>query len=200
MCVSGYGSFFCLWAVRARSNRRRALIGLWVTPPTTGSIEIERGGDENITINHGCGGRDCGRRRSWPLRPPLGRPRPFQSTERVDRVMGDAVNDRLHRNRAGGVTKNRQGRRHERRSDRGRGRGEGDHGGQMSGIRRGSCRGGGGDARGGGGGGSSNESMPLEGLAAPSPWTMVMVYLLVFVFFVWFLTRDSSVGLIVPTF
>ena len=28
-----------------------ALIGLWVMPPTTGSIEIERGGAENITIN-----------------------------------------------------------------------------------------------------------------------------------------------------
>ena len=31
-----------------------------MTPPTTGVIEIERGGDENITINHGCGGGDCG--------------------------------------------------------------------------------------------------------------------------------------------
>ena len=29
-------------------------------PPTTGVIEIERGGDENITTNHGCGGSDCG--------------------------------------------------------------------------------------------------------------------------------------------
>jgi len=29
-------------------------------PPTTGVIKIERGGDENITINHGCGGGDCG--------------------------------------------------------------------------------------------------------------------------------------------
>ena len=46
-------------AARACSNRRRALIGSWVTPPTTGVIEIERGGDENITINHGCGGGDC---------------------------------------------------------------------------------------------------------------------------------------------
>jgi len=36
------------------------LIGSWVTPPTTGAIEIERGGDENITINHGSGGKDCG--------------------------------------------------------------------------------------------------------------------------------------------
>ena len=47
-------------AARACSNRRRALIGSWVTPPTTGVIEIERGGDENITINHGCGGGICG--------------------------------------------------------------------------------------------------------------------------------------------
>jgi hypothetical protein len=44
MGVSGFGSFFCLWAVRARSNRWRALIGSWVTPPTTGFIEIKRGG------------------------------------------------------------------------------------------------------------------------------------------------------------
>jgi hypothetical protein len=36
------------------------LIGSWLTPPATGAIEIERGGDENITINHGCGGGDCG--------------------------------------------------------------------------------------------------------------------------------------------
>ena len=41
-------------AACACSNRRRGLIGSWVTPPTTGAIEIERGGDENITINHGC--------------------------------------------------------------------------------------------------------------------------------------------------
>ena len=31
-----------------------------MTPPATGAIKIERGGDENITINHGCGGDDCG--------------------------------------------------------------------------------------------------------------------------------------------
>jgi hypothetical protein len=47
-------------AARACSNQRRALIGSWVTLPTTGVIEIERGGDKNITINHGCGGGDCG--------------------------------------------------------------------------------------------------------------------------------------------
>ena len=47
-------------AACACSNRRRALIGSWVTPPTTGVIGIERGGDENITINHGCDGGNCG--------------------------------------------------------------------------------------------------------------------------------------------
>ena len=47
-------------AAHTCSNRWRALIGSWVTPPTTGAIEIERGGDKNITINHGCGGGNCG--------------------------------------------------------------------------------------------------------------------------------------------
>ncbi len=37
------------------------MIGSWVTPPTTGVIEIERGGDENITINHGCRQGEAGR-------------------------------------------------------------------------------------------------------------------------------------------
>jgi hypothetical protein len=60
MGATGHGLYRHLWADRARSNRRRALIGSWVTPPTTGAIEIERGGDKNITINHGCGGGDCG--------------------------------------------------------------------------------------------------------------------------------------------
>ena len=36
------------------------MIGSWVTPPTTGVIVIERGGDKNVTINYGCGGGDCG--------------------------------------------------------------------------------------------------------------------------------------------
>jgi hypothetical protein len=52
---------------------------------------------------------------------------------------------------------------------------------------------------GGGGGGSSDESMLLEGLATPSPWTMVMVFVGLCVFCV-VLTRDSSVGFVVPTF
>jgi hypothetical protein len=99
--VSGFGSFFCLWAVRARSNRWRALIGLWVTPPTTGSIEIKHGGAENITINHGSGGGDCGRCRSWPLPPPRGPPRPFRSRARVDRAMVDVPYRRRHENLAG---------------------------------------------------------------------------------------------------
>ena len=47
-------------AVHVCSNRRRALIRSWETLPATGAIEIERVGDENITINHGCSGGDCG--------------------------------------------------------------------------------------------------------------------------------------------
>ena len=46
-------------AARACSNQRRTLIGSWVTPPATGAIKIERGGDENRTINH-IGGDDGG--------------------------------------------------------------------------------------------------------------------------------------------
>jgi len=69
----------------------------------------------------------------------------------------------------------------------------------MGGIRHNRSRGGVGDAHGGGGGGSSDESMLLEGLVAPSPWTMVMVFVGLSVFCV-VLTRDSSVGLVVPTF
>jgi hypothetical protein len=30
--------------------------------------------------------------------------------------------------------------------------------------------------------------------------TMVMLFVMLFVLFVWFLTRDSSVGLVLPTF
>ena len=59
-------------AARACSNRRRGLIGSWVMPPTTGAIEIERGGDENITINHGClqgeAGRQAARQRQRAAR------------------------------------------------------------------------------------------------------------------------------------
>ena len=43
-----------------------------------------------------------GRRRSWPLPPPLGCPCPFQSTARLYRVMGDAAYDRRHRNQVRG--------------------------------------------------------------------------------------------------
>jgi hypothetical protein len=47
-------------AACACSNRRRVLIGAWVTLPMTSVIAIERGGDQSITINHGCGGGNCG--------------------------------------------------------------------------------------------------------------------------------------------
>jgi len=48
-------------AARTCSNQRHALIGSWVTPPATGAIEIEQGGDESITINHGCRQGEAGR-------------------------------------------------------------------------------------------------------------------------------------------
>jgi hypothetical protein len=44
MGVSGHGSFFCLWAVRAHSARASALTEPWATPPTTGAMKIKRGG------------------------------------------------------------------------------------------------------------------------------------------------------------
>ena len=47
-------------AARACSNQRRVLIWSWVMPPTTGVIKIKRESAENITINHGCGGGNCG--------------------------------------------------------------------------------------------------------------------------------------------
>ena len=101
MGISGFGSFFCLWAVRACFNRWCTLIGLWVTLPTTGSIKIERGGAENITINQESGGGDCGRRRSWHLPPPIGPPRPFHLRARIDRAMVDAPYRRCHENLVG---------------------------------------------------------------------------------------------------
>ncbi len=67
----------------------------------TGSIEIEGGGAENITINHGSGGGDCGRRRSWPLPPPIGHPRLFFARAPVDRSIVDAPYSRCHGNLAG---------------------------------------------------------------------------------------------------
>jgi hypothetical protein len=44
-----------LWAVRARSAQWRVLIGTWLTPPMTGAIEFDRGGEYYTTIHHG----DC---------------------------------------------------------------------------------------------------------------------------------------------
>ena len=53
MGVSGYGSFFCLWAVCARSARGRVFTEPWATPPTAGAMKIERGVVYNPTIHHG---------------------------------------------------------------------------------------------------------------------------------------------------
>ena len=60
MGAAGHGLYGHLWADRARSNQRRALIGSMVTPLMTGTIKIEQGGDKKKSINHGCGGGDCG--------------------------------------------------------------------------------------------------------------------------------------------
>jgi hypothetical protein len=46
------GLYHRLWAVHARSNQRRALTGSWATPPTTGFIQIEQGGEPYGTIAH----------------------------------------------------------------------------------------------------------------------------------------------------
>ena len=53
MGAAGDGLYRRLWAARARSNQRRALTGSWATPPTTGFIHIERGGEPYGTIDHG---------------------------------------------------------------------------------------------------------------------------------------------------
>ncbi len=52
MGVSSYGSFFCLWAVRARSTQGRMFTERWATPPTAGAMKIERGVVYNPTIHH----------------------------------------------------------------------------------------------------------------------------------------------------
>jgi hypothetical protein len=52
MGVSGYGFFFCLWAVRARSARRRMFTEPWATSSTTGAMKIDRGVVYDPTIHH----------------------------------------------------------------------------------------------------------------------------------------------------
>jgi hypothetical protein len=52
MGVSGHGIFFRLWAIRARSARRRSLTTPWATPPTAGAMKIERGMVYSSTIHH----------------------------------------------------------------------------------------------------------------------------------------------------
>jgi hypothetical protein len=53
MGISGYGSFFCLWAIRARSAQGRVLTGPWAMPLTAGTMTFERGVVYNLTIHHG---------------------------------------------------------------------------------------------------------------------------------------------------
>ncbi len=105
MGVSGYGYFFCLGAVCARSAHRRVFTEPWETPPTDGTMKIKRGVVYNPTIHHGYlldKNRHPGRRQPWPLPPPIVPPRLFRSRARVDRAMGDAPYRWRHENRAGG--------------------------------------------------------------------------------------------------
>ena len=60
MGATGHGLYHHLWAARNHFNQQHALIGSWVTPPMTDAIKIEQGSEENVTINHCCGGGDCG--------------------------------------------------------------------------------------------------------------------------------------------
>ncbi len=53
-----------LWAVRARSARRRVLIGTWATPPMTDAIEFDRGGEYYPTIG------DCSEKIPPSMAPP----------------------------------------------------------------------------------------------------------------------------------
>jgi len=104
MGVSGYGTFFCLWAVHARSARGSVFTEPWATPPTPGTTKIERGMVCNPTIHHGYlleKNRHPGRRQPWPLPPPIGPPRPFRSRAHVNRAMGDAPYRRRYENLEG---------------------------------------------------------------------------------------------------
>jgi hypothetical protein len=77
MGVSGHGSFFCLWAVRARSAPGRVFTEPWATSPTAGAMKIERGVVYNPTIHHGYlleKNSHPGHRQPWPLPPPIYRP------------------------------------------------------------------------------------------------------------------------------
>jgi hypothetical protein len=49
---SGHGPYRRLWVVCACPARWRASTGSWATPPTTGAVQIERGGDYYLTFDH----------------------------------------------------------------------------------------------------------------------------------------------------
>jgi len=52
MGISGYGSFFCLWAVRARSAQGRVFTEPWAMPPTAGAMKIEQGVVYRLGVAH----------------------------------------------------------------------------------------------------------------------------------------------------
>ena len=51
---TSHGPYRHLWAVCTHSNQRHVLMGSCATPPTTGAIQIKRGGDYYLTFDHGA--------------------------------------------------------------------------------------------------------------------------------------------------
>ena len=98
MGAAGDGLYRRLWAVRARSNRRRALTGSWATPPTTGFIQIERGGEPYGTIDHG----DL-RGKTPSLLAPLAGGSPTRHDARAHHIVRDAKRAGYRLFRAGGA-------------------------------------------------------------------------------------------------
>ncbi len=63
-----------------------------------------RGEKQKTKIRHTEPGRYDGRQRLWLFLLPVGRPRPFQSMARVDRVVSDAAYDQIERGGAENIT------------------------------------------------------------------------------------------------
>ena len=85
MGISGCGSFFCLWAVRARCSRAHVYRAMGDAPYPPGTMKIERGVVYNPTIRLGYlleKNIHPGRHQPWPLPPHIGPPRPFRSNGR----------------------------------------------------------------------------------------------------------------------
>jgi hypothetical protein len=98
MGAAGDGLYRRLWAVRARSNQRCALTGSWATPPTTGFIHIERGGEPYGTIDHG----DL-RGKTPSLLAPLAGGSPTRHDARAHNIVRDAKRAGYRLIRAGGA-------------------------------------------------------------------------------------------------